>query len=321
MQHTDTVRVIPFRIGAERFAVHISDVQDFFEAERIRLAKDPNTGAVGVLQRRGGAMLPVFSLKEKLGVRHADGIGRVVIVMKQGGEQQAYAVDAVDQPIEVRANQCYPVATVADPSRGGAVQGVIVHDGKLLLRIDPLRIPSHGTALMPPTFPVPERTLPGTLAEGIAAGSIFVFLLAAVVPGEREILFAVSGKQVLEIVEEGTTVPFPSSPRFVPGLMVWRNRPLPVMDLTTILGWEPLPQERRNMLVARAAGSSATVALSISGTARTIALPITHRLMNSEEVDAHYPQLRAISTAVFDIRGRVVALLDVDYLLGAMHCC
>ncbi|MBL8221778.1 MAG: hypothetical protein JNL62_21255, partial [Bryobacterales bacterium] len=79
-----------------------------------------------------------------------------------------------------------------------------------------------------------------------------------------------------------------------------------------------LPQERRNLLVARSAGGAGMVALSISGTARTIVLPIQHRLMGEQEIESVEPRLRAVSTAVFDIRGRVVSLLDIDYLLGAM---
>ncbi|MBL8175759.1 MAG: chemotaxis protein CheW [Bryobacterales bacterium] len=317
MQSSDVFRAIPFRIGDERFAVHISDVQDFIEAERIRLGKDPHTGSVGVLQRRGGVSIPVFPLGEKLGLGGAGSLGKVVIVMKAAGSHQAYAVDEVDQPIEVRPSHYFPVAPVADPSGAGAVEGVIVHEGKLLLRIDPERIQGE-VRRAEETITVPQRTLPEEGQTGLRAGSIFVFLLAAVTPGGRDILFAVSGKQVLEIVEESAAVPFPAAPRFVPGLALWRNRPLPVIDLSTILGWEPLPQEKRNLLVARAAGEAGTAALSISGTARTIMLPIQHRLMGEEEVEVIEPRLRAISTAVFDIRGRVVALLDIDYLLGAM---
>lgn len=318
MQYSDVFRAIPFRIGSERFAVHISDVHDFIESERIRLEKDLHTGSVGVLQRRGGATIPVFSLGERLGIQGSGSLGRVVIVMKGEGRQQAYAVDDVDQPIEVRPNHYYPVAPLADPTGEGAVQGIIVHEGHLLLRIDPARIQAQHGGPRFDTIPTPQRALPDEPGQSAGTGSIFVFLLAAVTPGGRDILFAVSGKQVLEIVEETAAIPFPASPRFVPGLALWRNRPLPVVDLARILGWEPLPQERRNLLVARSAGSAGMVGLSISGTARTIVLPIQHRLMSDEEVEATEPHLRAISSAVFDIRGRVVALLDIDYLLGAM---
>jgi len=318
MQYSDVFRAIPFRIGNERFAVHISDVNDFIESERIRLEKDLHTGSVGVLQRRGGATIPVYSLGERLGIQGSGSVGRVVIVMKGEGSQQAYAVDDVDQPIEVRPSHYYPVSSLADPTGEGAVQGIIVHDGNLLLRIDPARIRKHRAAAPLDSIPTPERRMPVETGPAAGSGSIFVFLLPAVTPGGRDILFAVSGKQVLEIVEESPAVPFPAAPRFVPGLALWRNRPLPVVDMAAILGWEPLPQERRNLLVARSAGGAGMVALSISGTARTIVLPIQHRVMGEEEIEAAEPRLRAVSTAVFDIRGRVVSLLDIDYLLGAM---
>lgn len=318
MQYSEVFRAIPFRIGNERFAVHISDVHDFIESDRIRLEKNSQTGSVGVLQRRGGVVIPVFSLGEKLGIQHATTLGRVLIVMKSSGTQEAYAVDEVDQPIEVRPSHYYPVAPLADPSGDGAVQGIIVHEGNLLLRIDPSRIQAQRADARVDSIPTPERTLPIEAGPVAGSGSIFVFLLPAVTPGDRDILFAVSGKQVLEIVEESPAVPFPAAPRFVPGLALWRNRPLPVVDLASILGWEALPQERRNLLVARSAGGAGMVALSISGTARTIVLPIQHRLMGEQEIESVEPRLRAVSTAVFDIRGRVVSLLDIDYLLGAM---
>lgn len=85
---------------------------------------------------------------------------------------------------------------------------------------------------------------------------------------------------------------------------------------TPFIRWDG--NERRNLLVARSAGGAGMVAPSISGTARTIVLPIQHRLMNDDEVEAVEPRLRTASTAVFDIRGRAVALLDIDYFLGAM---
>ena len=59
-----------------------------------------------MLQRRGDVSIPVFSLDEKLGLPRSASLGRGVIVMKGAGRQYAYAVDDVDQPIEVRPHHC-----------------------------------------------------------------------------------------------------------------------------------------------------------------------------------------------------------------------
>lgn len=315
-QSTHTFQAIPFRIGNGRYSVHIDDVQDFHESERVRLSKSTEAGAVGHLTRKGGT-IPVYSLGARLGVTQTLSAGKVVIVLKGASGQHGFAVDAVDQPIDVPDTHYHGMTSIAGTGGFGAIQGVVVHDGKLWLHLDPRRLQGE-TEEARAAVPVPVRELPAGWRRRAESGSLFVFPLAAVAPSGHEVLFSVSGRQVMEIIEEETIVPVPASPRFVPGLVLWRGRPVPVIDLGEILGWQALPQEKRNILIVRAAGSMDVVAFAAAGMARTLSLPIQHRVLTGDEMELLSAELKAISTALVDVNGQTVSLLDVDYLFRVM---
>lgn len=61
------------------------------------------------------------------------------------------------------------------------------------------------------------------------------------IPGERRVSMGLSISQVPEILESATMIPSPMGSDYVQGLIFWREMPIPVIDISTRLGFPANP--------------------------------------------------------------------------------
>lgn len=304
-----TMRIVPCLVSGNRFSFDIADISALAESALIH--KDGGQGpVVGWIERRG-QRVPVYTLAERLGMTAETMLGEVALILKHGREPMAVAVDSVSQPRDVDGSNIHPLPPVADPSLHNLIRSVLWHNSGLWLHMDAERLSDPGrewpSADQRPR--VPSRVSRARSIQG--AGAILAFAIPSINPGDRDLLFAVSARQVLEILEEATTIPIPSAPDHLRGLVAWRNRPVPLIDLGRILGWAPNPREKTAVLVVRGARLPETLALPIATGAGTFQLPFPHAA--SAESGPVVPD--HVSSVIVDVGKTSVCVLDVDALL------
>lgn len=81
--------------------------------------------------------------------------------------------------------------------------------------------------------------------------------------------------QVLEVLQSRELTKVPLAPACVEGLLGWRGKPIPVIDLNRVLGFVPPEVEPHSrLLVARCGTTGQAIGLRIQGAIRNLALPI-----------------------------------------------
>ncbi len=304
-----TMRIVPCYLGGNRYSFDIADITALTEDGLVN--KTAAEGPIrGWIQRRG-QRVPVYSLAERLGLaQEAETGSEVAIILKRGAEPIAVSVDRVTQPLDVESANIHPLPAAADPSLRNLIRNVLWHEQELWLHMDAARL--SGAARQAPAgrhAPSAARQQEGDSGQG--SGAILAFGIPSINPGEREVLFAVSARQVLEILEEASPVPVPASPSHLRGLIAWRKRPVPLIDLGRIMGWAPNPREKTAVLVVRGARFPEPLAMPIAAGAGTFRLPIPHSNAGGEKpaVPDH------LSSVIVDIDRTSVCVLDVDDLV------
>jgi chemotaxis signal transduction protein len=150
--------------------------------------------------------------------------------------------------------------------------------------------------------PKPLRTERRERKHGF--GQIVIFSIRGAIRTERKLTFGLSISQIPEILEPLPTIPIPAAPAFVLGLINWRDRPVPLIDMADRLGLKSssaLPvDEPARLVIARdkvngastiqssvedgdgtssgnGTGGGALVGFLIQPSVQVLSLPIEHR--------------------------------------------
>lgn len=127
--------------------------------------------------------------------------------------------------------------------------------------------------------------------------------------GEQE--FCVDIMSVREIRGWTPATPLPRSPTYVRGVINLRGAVLPIVDLGARLGLRITePTDRHVIMVAQVAGR--TVGLLVDAVSDIIQLT-DEQIQPTPEVASD--QVRAFVRGIFAIEGRMVSLLELDWLI------
>lgn len=127
--------------------------------------------------------------------------------------------------------------------------------------------------------------------------------------GEQE--FCVDIMSVREIRGWTPATPLPRSPTYVRGVINLRGAVLPIVDLGARLGLRITePTDRHVIMVAQVAGR--TVGLLVDAVSDIIQLT-DEQIQPTPEVTSD--QVRAFVRGIFAIEGRMVSLLELDWLI------
>ena len=289
----------------------------------------------------------------------------------EGEQPWALLVDRVSRVIQVPADRVIPLPPIVVNPSADYFQGVIKLDEELILFLAPERLhPNASLPPAPPQAggsegrpqaggsegrPQAEGSEGRPQAEGSEGeareaaspssrpptvgaggqrrsyGQIVVFSIAESHLAEQTLSFGLSISQVPEILNPLPMIPVPAAPAFVLGLVNWRGRPVPVIDLARRLGLAPeaapSANGRTHLIIARdksyvlpvpnpAEGDSSKgesnqgvlVGFPVRPAIRVLRLPIAHRpcrrtLPLDQTLTRGIAELENETLVVPDIRG------------------
>jgi chemotaxis signal transduction protein len=286
------------------FAVRSRDVRHVARAEQLRM-DDVADGRVGAL-RLGNQIVPVFSLDHALGLggrpATADADQHIAVT----GEASTLIGWLVDKLTREPATNVKMAPM--PPFVGGHAcrwfEGVVTcANGDLVLLIDPRELSPLRDHVFAGDRSEPAL-LPAVVAQPSSADPVALVFSTAVFPASTIDKFALSGRQVAAIVQPTQTIAVPGCASHVAGLTLWRDAVVPVVDYRADNREQPAHWRR---LIARCgARAQSLIAFAIDDQV-LMHRPAADNLM----VDGACPPF---ASAVFDVNGDHVALLDVDAL-------
>jgi purine-binding chemotaxis protein CheW len=131
MSDSDAVRLVVFRIGAERFAVPLADVDEVIDAPSVRPIPDAAACVLG-LATIAGQFLVVYDPRPLLDV--GGRIEGAALLFIHDGRRMAVAVDDVYDAISVTPDEIKPSPVAAAAAR--FVRGLVRRGSDLIALID-----------------------------------------------------------------------------------------------------------------------------------------------------------------------------------------
>ena len=110
MFRDDAERALVFRVGRERFAVALDDVDEVVDAPPIQRLPDTAPEVLGVVAIRG-MLVTVYDLRPLLSVEGS--VSGALLIFRRGERRVAFAVDDVYDPIAIAPGDVLPVPSVA----------------------------------------------------------------------------------------------------------------------------------------------------------------------------------------------------------------
>lgn len=302
---------------------------------------------MGWLSADEGAV-PVFSLADLLGrpSKKRNALQRVIVLNpspspspaeESGGETQtdgrgpwALLVDRVSQVIQVPADRIAPLPPIVVNPSAAYFENVLKLDQELVLLLSPQGLHPQPKISNPQSPPSPLSSLSPVLqsppsplqSKARGRGQIVVFSTAEPQPGEQTLSFGLSISQVPEILSPLPLTPVPAAPDFVLGLVNWRDRPVPVVDLTTRLGLAAFrPPGQTRLIIARDRGlvpssspgetnTGTLVGFPVRPATRLLRLPVAHRLCRLS-----LPLDQSLTRGIVELENEVLVIPDVRNIL------
>ncbi len=298
--------------GGQSFGLEMAWVGGIDRADR--LSGKPGPGGLAGALTGGGTYVPVYRLSELLGIGAGEAVALPhVIVLNARPEPWGLLVDRVSQVLRVPDGRAAPLPAGLGDGPARYFKGLARGDEEMLLLLAPARFSPVGTEPLPGEWGADGEDagllgLPAGAAGG--AGRLVVFSTSPPAPRERPVAFGLSITQVVEVVESARVLPVPKADGHVLGLAGWRDRLVPVVDLSRRLGAGPSVLDGQSRLVvARAA--SRLVAFPVRPGARVLQLPVPHRPCTRE-----LPLEPARTRAVVELKGQTLAVPDMETLLA-----
>jgi len=321
----DVLRLLRCGVAGEAYGLDMAWVRGIHRGDRFR-REAGNDGSIGVLRGQDGEV-PVFSLARLLGRsfswpapapvspwERARGEGVVEdrpVVVVNGPRLWGLLMDEVAPMAETSARSVFPMPALMDDAKSHPFQGILLHDGELLLLLAPDRLRGDPNPFVRPIQPQAQPPLVRRPAS--RHGQMLVFTTADPPPQARPLYFGLSIMQVLEIAGPPPLVAVPGAPDFVRGLAPWRGQPVPVLDLSRLLGLPPAAAEPRSrLLIAAASADAAPVAFLVRPNMRVAHLPLPHQPCRRE-----LPVNPALTLGAFELRNETLVVLDLGKVTNA----
>jgi chemotaxis signal transduction protein len=285
--------------------------------------------------------VPVFSLADLLGrpSKKSNALQRVVVLnpspfpspveeseretQTDGRGPWALLVDRVSQVIQVPADRIATLPPIVVNPSAAYFENVLKLDQELVLLLSPqgLHPQSPPSPLSSPS-PVLQSPPSSLQSKASGRGQIVVFSTAEPQPGEQILSFGLSISQVPEILSPLPLTSVPAAPDFVLGLVNWRDRPVPVVDLTTRLGLAASrPPGQTRLIIARDRGlvpssspgetnTGTLVGFPVRPATRLLRLPIAHRLCRLS-----LPLDQSLTRGIVELENEVLVIPDVRTIL------
>ncbi|MBL8796069.1 MAG: chemotaxis protein CheW [Planctomycetia bacterium] len=288
-------------VGRATFGLDLAHVRTIVRADQLRRRGGrEDEGLVGHIAGANGEV-PVYCPRGRLGETDAvPSSGQQIVVLHDQRATWGLLVERVSQIQRVPANALLPLPALGADFARAPFRGVLQADRELLLVLDPARWGPAADACAPgPAAASRPNTAFGSVLQPGGSRQLVLFSTSLPSQGQRPLWFGLSIAQVQEVLEPLPWTSVPGVPRYVHGLIGWRDRPVAVLDLNERLG---LPASRageaQRMLVVQAGTSGALLAFPVAAALRLLRLPVPHRAR---------PELLSLEPSL--VRG-VVELMD-----------
>ena len=318
--HGDGREYLVFAVGEGRYALPMEPVDEILRVPVLTPVPLSPAGIVGALNLRG-RVLPVADLRHLLGYPESapDDHARILVTEARGG--LGLLVDAVLEATTIDPGRIRPVGNVTELAQVSWLDGMVQCDQGLVQCMDLGRlVDGAGLAAQPPG----QQETGGALALGETGEADKTaeaqYELLGLQVGDQT--FGVRLDTVVEILHEPERVsPVSDAPPAVVGVIEWRNRTLPLVDLAGHFGLEPADTDERRVLVVPLAGDRAAldgplVGLRADRVREVLRVP-------ARQVDAIPETMRQTGSmdecsavARLDDK-RLVSILDADRLMAS----
>lgn len=336
---TESLRLVCCSAGGETYCLDMASVLSIERADFLQL-NPGNDGPAGWLLGRPQET-PVFSLAAQLGdvrTHQQYSHNNRVIVFKSLNAPWGLLVDSVSRLVEATVGDLLALPEIAKDSRTNSFLCAVKSGDRLMLFIDPYKLNSDAKAAAGNVPGVAtthafasssrisnlqesgnrgmkrheEKEHPAGNGQG---GKVLLFSTGSADERGEPVLFALSVRQILQIVDPTPVTPVPFSPRHIAGLFNWRNQVVPLVEIDCCLGGEPATADPRNrILIARAPLSGEPAGFRVRPGVRVEALPLDCK---PETPNGQLDQ--SMVTAVFKAENHMLIVPDLDAMVSVWN--
>ena len=313
----DSLRLVRCEAGGQNYCLDMDCVQSIQRGERFQ--HEPGAeGLLGWLPGKG-ARIPVYSLQQRFEKNATpDTVTSTFLVLASQHGPWAVAVDKVSRAIEVGRDQVAALPSVLAGAHAGRVKGIIAlaEEFSFYLSSDGLH-PETPAEVPGPSLPQGQRSARSGMPEGSGTPAqrirrMLMFELPNFPQQYTALLCGLSISQVPEVVSYQPALPLPASPDRVVGLVRWRDRPVPLIDLGRQFGLGTLDyQPGVRLVIARGTGDGELCAIPATSL-RGESLPMEHSPFKDD-----LPVDKALLRGVFTVEGKTLLVPDIDAILSA----
>ncbi|MGH7808066.1 MAG: chemotaxis protein CheW [Thermodesulfobacteriota bacterium] len=314
------LQFIRFGIGEKTtYCMDMSSVGSIMRLDSLKPNPEDKEPAGWLLMNRES--VPVFNIAKRLGQSMVGdpNTGRIV-VLDAKPNPWGFIVDRVLGVIQAEEENVFPMPSALQSPSSDFYNGVIKLEDELILYFSPERLnPQKDSSSeerkkerRKQEFIRPKSVASRHNQTSTKERRILFFYTMDSRPNERPIVFGLSITQVLEILEPLSIIPVPVSAPFVLGLVNWRNRPVPVIDLNVRLGiglhsFESISR----LLIARTQSNGELIGFHIKPNVSVQSLPIPNQVCSRVlRVD------KGFTRGVFELENETLVVPDIDMVAG-----
>lgn len=260
------LRLMPCQAGGRSYYLDASAVRSVHRKEEWRLnwRSDSPLGWI----RHRGEEVPILDLARALGIMHTIVADNAVLVDTEEGPK-AWGVGGVGRVVVLPPERVLPIPESCRGESSPPWVGLVTGEGTQALCIAPQSL-GHPE----PAFSTCRTWNEADGPKQLATGRAILFHSFPCRQKTREIRFCLGFGQIAEFVTTPRLIPVPGARPWVAGLIVWRGRSIPVIDLHWgVAGKRAEPSETEDYIVVRANASGALLAAPITGKPEAVDLP------------------------------------------------
>jgi chemotaxis signal transduction protein len=260
------LRLMPCQAGGRSYYLDASAVRSVHRKEEWRL-NWRSESPLGWI-RHGGEEIPILDLARALGVAHTVVSDNAVLVETESGPK-AWGVGGVGRVVMLPEERVLPIPEPCWTENSPPWLGLVTGEGTQALCVSPQHLGqvSHVAA-------APQGRVESAGSHQPATGRAILF--RAFLSGERarDVRFCLGFGQVAEFITAPRVVPVPAGRPWLLGLIVWRGRSIPVIDLGWGVAGKAAPAfETEDYLIVRANAAGALAAVTVAAKPEAVDLP------------------------------------------------
>lgn len=310
-------RILPCQVGGARYGFDLDRIHSIRGRDRLQI-NPSGDGPVGWLL--DDEELAVFDLAERLHLPLSSVGGRVIVLHGRSGPF-CLLVDRVQRGFEVSDRDIQRLPGFLGPEVHRLVHGALEHQERPMLLLDPeglepgARLATGRSSQAPANgsgpLPIEPRTDPSAEQP---AGRLVLFDTRLTASFDRPMTYGLSIRQVVELVDMPSVAPIPGAPPFVRGLVIWRDRPLLVVDLDRRFEWTTRLETLEERLLVVWSGTGQPIGLPARSNVHLRSLPLEHRVVKIGPDRPGDPAL-----GLFELERSTLVIPDLSLFADDLH--